>query len=280
MQVIEAVDAMRKAMASARHGGQSIGLVPTMGALHAGHAGLIRMARDRCDVVVVSVFVNPLQFGPNENFDQYPRDREGDNALCESENVDIAFFPQLGELLPADFSTSVEEQRLSAGLCGISRPQHFRGYATMALKMLLIVGPDVAFYGHKDAQRAAVVQKLVKDLGFTVEINVGPTIRDKDGLAVNALNSRFTRSQRQDARAVYKSLKMAQSVVENGVSNVDRVLAEVTHMISRHRRLRVIYVAIVDKDTMEPLREITPGRALIAVAVWVDEIRLTDNILV
>jgi pantoate--beta-alanine ligase len=279
MQKIQSVSEMRALAARLQADGKSIALVPTSGALHAGHAALIAAAEARADAVVVSVFANPLAFGPSEKFDTYPRSPDADAKLCEELGVDAVFMPAVEEMLPRGYSTQVIEDAVGKPLCGVSRPTHFRGVTTLAAKLLNIVHPTFVVLGQKDAQLAAVVRKMIADLLFGVEVVVVPTVRESDGLAINVRNRDLTSNQRQDALAIYAALRRAQEMVGQGVRSTDRVVAEATHLLGERRRVRVIYVSMVDEQTMEPMREIVPGRTLLAIAVWVDEVRLTDNVL-
>ena len=278
MQIIESVSAMRLAAAELKQAGRTIALVPTSGALHAGHAALIATAKARAEVVVVSVFANPLAFGPSENFARYPRTPEADLQRCEEAAVDVVFLPAAEEMFPRGFSTYVTEEAVSRPLCGVSRPSHFRGVTTGVAKLLNLVRPDVIVMGQRDAQQVAVVRKLIADHCFGAEVVVTPIVRESDGLAVSVRNRDLTTAQRQDAATLHVALKRAQEMVGQGVRSPDRVIAEVTHLLGERRRLRVIYVAIVDPATMEPLREVVPGRTLLALAVWIDEVRVIDNI--
>ena len=278
MQLIQSVSEMRSRAARFQAEGKTIALVPTSGALHAGHAALIAEARTKAAVVVVSVFANPLAFGPSENFSGYPRSPDADVKLCEELGVEAVFMPTVEEMLPRGYSTQVIEDAVSKPLCGMSRPTHFRGVTTMMAKLLNIVHPSVVVLGQKDAQLAAVVRKMIADLLFGVEVEVVPTVREPDGLPVNVRNRGLTVTQRQEALAIYGALRRAQEMVAAGVRSTDRVVAEATHLLGERRRIRVIYVSTVDEQTMEPLREIVPGRTLLAIAVWVDEVRMTDNV--
>ncbi len=278
MQVIQSVNEMQSHAISLRSGGRLIGLVPTMGCLHEGHLSLVDIAKEKADKVIVSIFVNPAQFGPNEDYDRYPRELESDLEKCRGRGVDIVFNPSVDEMYPKGYSTYVEEERLSAGLCGVSRPHHFRGVTTVCLKLFNITRPDVAVFGQKDAQQCAVIRKMVADLNLPTEILVGPTTREPDGLAISSRNAYLNDNQRAEALAIHKALQIGKSLVDNGTRNVDRVVAEITHHLSLSRRVRVIYVQIVDRETMEPAREIIPGKHIACVAAWVDETRLIDNI--
>ncbi len=279
MQVIKTVREMQSTSKALRDKGCKIAFVPTMGYLHAGHLSLIDKAKAHGDVVVVSIFVNPTQFGPSEDLEKYPRDMEKDLKACEVEGVDIVFAPPVEEMYPQGYSTYVNEESLGAPLCGKSRPAFFRGVCTVVTKLFNIVHPHVAVFGQKDAQQAAVVKHMVQDLNFEIEILIGATVREADGLAMSSRNSYLKPFQRQDAVRIYQALRKGAAIYEMGIDSTDRILAEITHHISEVRRLRVIYVQAVDMETMKPLRYVEKGRTLIATAVWCDEIRLIDNII-
>jgi pantoate--beta-alanine ligase len=280
MQVIKTVKEMQAAATALRNEGRKIVFVPTMGYLHAGHTSLMDKAHQHGDVVVVSIFVNPTQFGPNEDLDSYPRNLDHDLKLCEEHKVDIVFAPAVSEMYPQDYSTFVNEEKLSLPLCGQSRPMFFRGVCTVLTKLFLIVKPHTAIFGQKDAQQAAVVKHMVRDLNFELEIVVGETVREPDGLAMSSRNSYLNEFQRRDALHIHQALAKGAALFASGTDSTDRILAEVTHYISEVRRLRVIYVQAVDKDTMKPLRRVEKGHTLIATAVWCDEVRLIDNIVI
>lgn len=277
MQKIETITAMHEAVAALRATGRKVTLVPTLGALHAGHVSLIRLARESGAAVVVSAFVNPLQFGPSEDYLKYPRTPEADQMLAEKEGVDILFTPTAEDMFPKGFSSIVQEEAVSKPLCGVTRASHFRGTLTGWLKLFNIVQPDTVVLGEKDVQQLAVVKKVAVDLFLPLTIVTGPVVRDADGLAVSARNTYLTPSQREEALAVIKALRTAKEMVDSGVKSTDRVVAEATHIIGEKRRLRVIYISVVDRRTMEQAREILPDQCLMAVSYWVDEIRLTDN---
>lgn len=277
MQKIDKIAAMREAADALQREGKRLALLPTLGALQAGHASLIRLALEKADAVVVSAFVNPLQFGPSEDLARYPRSPQSDEALCQREGATVLFTPSLEEMFPKGFSTQVQEEVISRTLCGVSRPVLFRGVLTCWLKLCNIVRPTVLVMGEKDPQQIAVMRKTAADLLLPVEIVTGPVVRDADGLAVSARNSYLTPIQREDALEVYASLRRAKEMVESGVKSADRLVAEVTHIIAAKRRLRVIYISVVDRQTMDQLREVLPGQCLLAISYWVDEVRLTDN---
>jgi pantoate--beta-alanine ligase len=277
MQKIETITAMREAALALRAGGRKIAFIPTLGALQAGHASLIRLAREGGAAVVVSAFVNPLQFGPSEDYLKYPRTPEADMMLAEKEGVEILFTPTVEEMFPKGFSTLVLEDAVSKPLCGVVRPALFRGMLTCWLKFFNIVQPDLLVLGEKDVQQVAVVKKVAADLLLPFDIVTGPLVRDADGMTVSTRNNYLTPSQREEALAVVRALRKAKEMVEAGVKISDRLVAEATHIIGQKRRLRVIYISVVDPRTMEPVRDIVTGQCLMAVSYWVDEVRLTDN---
>ena len=279
MKKIESVAEMTAMAAECRTAGQTVALVATMGALHAGQETLIRAAVARADVVVVSIFVNPLQFSQNQVVANYPRSLKLDLALCEACGVQAVFCPPLEVMFPRGYASFVIEESTSKPLCGASRPGHFRGITTVMAKLFNIVRPQYAFFGQKTAQRAAVVRRMSDEFCFGVEVIVVPTAREADGLAAGVRNRDFTASQRQEALALYKALTRAKEMADSGVRSPDRLIAEATHILGQHRRVRVIYVAIVDRLTIEAMREVVPGKSMLAIAAWVDEARLIDNVV-
>jgi pantoate--beta-alanine ligase len=279
MQKIETVQEMRSAAADLRAAGGSLALIPTMGALHAGHVSLIRLAQSRGHAAVLSTFVNPLQFGPSEDFAKYPRTAAADAMLAEREDVAVLFVPVADEMYPKGFSTYVTEEHVGKPLCGISRPGLYRGVLTCWLKLINIVEPTVLVMGERDAQQVAVVRKALRDLMEPLEILTGPTVRDPDGFVVSARNAYLSPTHRVDALAVYQSLCKAKEMVDSGVKSADRIVAEVTHILAAKRRLRVIYISVVNRETMEAMREVVSDQCLLAIAYWVDEVRLTDNMV-
>ena len=270
---------MQQACRECRMTGRKIAFVPTMGALHEGHLSLVETAKESADVVVVSIFVNPTQFAPNEDFESYPRDTERDLGILQEMGVDFVFTPTAEEMYPDDHTFFVDEEKISKTLCGVSRPSHFRGVATVCTKLLNIVLPDFLVVGMKDAQQAIILNRLIRNLHFPTELVVAPTVRDEDGLALSSRNKKLTESQRVEALKIYQSLKTAKELTEKGTTNTDRLIAEVTNRMNS-LRLRVIYVKAVSLDDMSDIREVVSGQTLIAVAVWVDQIRLIDNIVV
>jgi pantoate--beta-alanine ligase len=279
MQTIESVSNMRALASRLRTSKGGLSLVPTMGALHSGHEALIGAAVAAGRPVVVSIFVNPLSFGSNENFAGYPRSLEADVALCSRLGADAVFAPATDEIYPRGYSTYVTEEVVSKPLCGVSRPTHFRGVTTFVAKLLNILGPSHVFVGQRDAQHVAVLRKMSADLNYSVEFVVSPVVREADGLVVTVRNRNLTQALRQEALSISKALVRAKEMVDSGVRSTDRLVAEVTHILGRHHRVRIIYASIVDPVTMETLREVVPGRTLLCIAAWVDEVRLTDNAL-
>lgn len=277
MQKIETITAMREAAVELRRTGRKIAFVPTLGALHAGHVSLIRQAKKEGRVVVVSAFVNPLQFGASEDYAKYPRTPGPDALLAEKEGVDVLFAPTAEEMFPKGFSSIVQEETISKHLCGVVRTSLFKGTLTCWVKLLNIIQPDLLVMGEKDAQQVAVVRKVAGDLQLPVEIATTPIVRDADGMAISARNNYLTPSQRDEALAVVKALRKAKEMVDAGVKSTDRLVAEATHIVTQKRRLRVIYISVVDRRSMEQLREVAPGECLMAISYWVDEVRLTDN---
>jgi pantoate--beta-alanine ligase len=259
--------------------GRTLGLIPTGGALHAGHKQLIQTARSEVDTLVVCVFVNPKEFSLHDKYERYPRHKQEDLEFCEQLGVDWVYCPITDELFPDDYSTYINEGQVTYDLCGQSRAHYYPGVLTLVAKYLNLFRPDVIFFGQKDAQKVAGVRRMIRDLHFKTRIEVYPTVREESGLAVDVRNEWFSRPQAADAAAVYEALVAGKTMVDKGIRNPDRITAEVIHLLSRRRRIRLIYVAIVHRDTMAPIREVVPGETLIATAVWVDEVRMIDNII-
>jgi pantoate--beta-alanine ligase len=256
---------------------KTIGLVPTMGALHEGHLSLVREARRMCDVVVVSVFVNPTQFGPGEDFEKYPRDLTKDTALLTDYNVDYIFAPTVEEMYPKGFSTYVTVEGLSEQLEGSSRPGHFRGVATVVTVLLNTVRPDFAFFGQKDAQQALVIKRLVKDLAFDTEIVVLPTVREDSGLAISSRNLYLTADEQQAATVIHRALQQAKNAYKDGERSAGRLADLVRSTIEDEPRARLDYVSVSDAETLERLDKLDERAILIAVAAYIGKTRLIDN---
>ncbi len=249
-----------------------------MGALHAGHISLIRACREKCGFTVVSIFVNPSQFGPGEDLESYPRDFEKDSKICEDEGVDLIFAPPTGVMYPNEQLGWVTVEKLTENLCGRFRPVHFKGVTTVCAKLFNIVGPDFAFFGQKDAQQAIVIKRMVEDLNMPLEIVVCPIVREPDGLAMSSRNKYLSGEQRKDAVLLYKSLLEAQRTVEKGVRQADKVLETVKGVLGESALLKPQYVQAVDPKTLEDVETIEQG-TLIAIAVYAGETRLIDNII-
>jgi pantoate--beta-alanine ligase len=256
---------------------KTIGLVPTMGALHEGHLSLVREARRMCDLVVVSVFVNPTQFGPGEDFEHYPRDLTKDTALLTDYNVDYIFAPTVEEIYPRGFSTYVNVEGLSEQLEGASRPGHFRGVATVVTILLNTVLPDFAFFGQKDAQQALVIRRLVKDLAFDTEIVVLPIVREDSGLAISSRNLYLTSDEQGSAAIIHRALVKAKTAFKDGERSAGRLADLIRSTVEAEPRARLDYVAITDAETLEKVDRIDERPTLIAVAAYIGKTRLIDN---
>jgi pantoate--beta-alanine ligase len=256
---------------------RTVGLVPTMGALHEGHLSLVREARRMCDVVVVSVFVNPTQFGPGEDFERYPRDLTKDTALLTDYNVDYIFAPPVEEIYPKGFATYVNVEGLSEHLEGASRPGHFRGVATVVTILLNTVRPDFAFFGQKDAQQALVIRRLVKDLAIDTEIVILPIVREDSGLAISSRNLYLNAEEQASATVIHRALKQAKGAFKDGERSAARIAEVVRSTIESEPRARLDYVAVTDAETLEPIDRIDERPALVAVAAYVGKTRLIDN---
>jgi pantoate--beta-alanine ligase len=279
MEVIRSATEMQTRAMALKKEGKSIGFVPTMGSLHAGHLSLVDLIKKQCDVLLLSIYVNPTQFGVGEDFEKYPRDLDKDLAMCESRGVDLVFAPESSEIYHADASTFVIEESVGKGLCGNARPNHFRGVATVCAKLFNLCQPDKVALGQKDAQQVVVLKRMIRDLHFPIEVVVGPILREPDGLAMSSRNAYLEPKQREDALLIFNSLEAARKVVvEKGSNNVDRVKAEAMNVLKSGRFLRVNYVEVVNRETMRPETEVVAGRSLLAVAVWVDQVRLIDNL--
>ncbi|HOT98143.1 MAG TPA: pantoate--beta-alanine ligase [bacterium] len=259
-----------------RSQGLTIALVPTMGFLHEGHASLIRRARELADRVVVSIFVNPIQFGPNEDFAAYPRDLEKDKALVTREGTDLLFVPEAADLYPSGFQTSVHVERLTAGLCGASRPGHFDGVTTVVTLLFHLAKPHIAVFGAKDYQQAAVVRRMTRDLCFGIAIEVAPIVRESSGLAMSSRNSYLSAQQRAEATVLYHALRLAEALVRSGERDAGQIIAAMRILIDGIASSRIDYIALVDPDTLEPVQHIVADvQALLA--VYIGRTRLIDN---
>ena len=258
---------------------RTIGFVPTMGALHEGHLSLMREARAQCDTLVVSIFVNPTQFGPAEDFTKYPRDLERDAALLAGEQVDYLFAPTASDIYPPEFSTYVTVEGLSEQLEGASRQGHFRGVATVVAILLNIVRPDVAFFGQKDAQQAAVLKRMVRDLAFDTKVVVLPIVREESGLALSSRNAYLTDEQKRAATVLHRGLSLASQAYSDGERDAHRLIEIVSSTIAAEPLARVDYVSLNDAETFQPLAQIAERPALLSVAAYMGKTRLIDNMV-
>ena len=279
MKTLTRVAEMQTAAAGLRGAGKRLGFVPTMGALHEGHLALVRRAKQETDVTVVSLFVNPAQFGPSEDYLNYPRDFERDSELLRREGVDILFAPPVEEIYPAGFQTYATVEPVGAPLEGQFRPGHFRGVATVVLKLFNIVQPDRAYFGRKDGQQCTVVSRLVRDLNLPVEIVVCPIVREPDGLAMSSRNAYLNPDERQAARVLYQSLCRARELMQGGERRAAVIAEAMRKLIEQESQARIDYVAVVDAETLQPVDQVR-GRVLVPLAVWIGRARLLDNLLV
>jgi len=277
MELAKTIKSVRSLVKAARSKDKKIGFVPTMGALHIGHILLIEAARKNTDFVVVSIFVNPTQFGPGEDFEKYPRPLDADLEICKKAGADVVFAPSAKEMYPAENLTWVNVEKLAAPLCGCSRPGHFRGVATVCAKLFNIVAPDTAFFGQKDAQQVAVVKKMAADLNIPLEIVVCPTVREKNGLAISSRNRYLTAQEKKDAASIYKSLRKCEQMVKQGIRETEPIIAGMRKILSPVCSIE--YISIVDAQTLQNLDKIA-GPAIAAVAVKIGSTRLIDNILI
>lgn len=275
MNITYSIEQTRAAVSAARRQNKTVGLVPTMGALHAGHGSLIERAKSECGFVVVSIFVNPTQFGPNEDLAKYPRTLEADAALCDSLGVDLIFAPSAAEMYPRRQLAWVDVAGLTEGLCGASRPGHFRGVTTVCCKLFGIVQPDVAYFGQKDAQQAIVIRRMVQDLNLPLEIRVCPIVRRPDGLALSSRNRYLSADHRKRALCLYKALTLCRDKVAAGIRDCDELVKRMKAVIEQDGG-KIDYVAIVDTETLEPLATIEHS-GLAALAVYIGSTRLIDN---
>jgi pantoate--beta-alanine ligase len=274
MKICHTIDEVR----AARGEGKTVGLVPTMGALHEGHLSLVRMAKAQCDRVVVSIFINPLQFGPNEDLAKYPRDFERDRDLLEREGVDFIFAPGVEEMYPPGAITYVTVEGLSDKLCGRSRPGHFRGVTTVVSKLFHIVEPDRAFFGQKDAAQSAIIRRMVLDLDIPVQVVIAPIVREPDGLAMSSRNAYLDAPQRKSALVLSRSLKTLQERFNQGERNVQTLIEAGKRVFAEDPSVRLDYFEIVDPETLDPVHDLSHS-ALVAVAAFVGKARLIDNVV-
>ncbi len=259
MEVAETMESVRGLVAAARKRGGKVGLVPTMGALHAGHVSLIEAATKDCDFVIASIFVNPTQFGPGEDLENYPRPFEADLEICRQAGVDVVFAPAPEQVYPAENLTWVSVEKLTDSLCGRGRPTHFRGVTTVCAKLFNIVGPDVAYFGQKDAQQAIVIKRMVADLNMPLEIVICPTVREPSGLAVSSRNQYLSDQQRKDAASIYRSLKRCRQMIEAGETDARQIVGEMKGLLEQVPAAQIEYVSIVDAETLEDVERVCGG---------------------
>ena len=279
MEIVSTVDEVRQRVKEWKSQGLRVGLVPTMGYLHEGHKSLIDRAVTENDRVVVSVFVNPIQFGPAEDLATYPRDLDMDSAVCQKAGAALIFHPEPGEMYPDDFCTYIDMDVLTEGLCGKTRPTHFRGVCTVVGKLFHIVEPDAAYFGQKDAQQLAVIRRMVRDLNFHLEIVGCPIVREEDGLAKSSRNTYLSEEERRAAVILHRGLVRGEELLRQGEKCASVIIRTVTEVIQSEPLARIDYVEIVDYENLQPLEEIH-GSVLMAVAVYIGKTRLIDNFIV
>lgn len=277
MQIVRLPGRMQKICGELKRKGKIIGYVPTMGYLHKGHLSLIRIAKKKSDVLIVSIFVNPTQFGPSEDFKKYPRDFRGDRLLLENEGCDFLFVPRIKDMYPEGYLTYVNVEKITATLEGAMRPRHFRGVTTVMAKLFNIVQPDLAVFGQKDAQQAVVLKRMVDDLNYGIKIIVAPTVREKDGLAMSSRNKYLSKEERKQAMVLYEALSEAKRLISRGELSANRVVARMTNMIKKQRSAQLEYIAITDAHTLNLLNKLK-GEVLISLAARFGKARLIDNV--
>jgi pantoate--beta-alanine ligase len=279
MKLIHSPNLMYKLSVRAHREGKTIGLIPTMGYLHEGHLSLARQARGDTDIVVMSIFVNPAQFGPQEDLDKYPRDIKRDEKLARRAGVDVIFYPSAGAMYPDGYKTYIEVQGLSGVLCGRSRPGHFRGVATVVAKLFNITDCDIAYFGQKDAQQALIIKKMALDLNMPREIKIMPIVRERDGLAMSSRNKYLSPRERQEAVALHKALLLAKSLILQGRKDCRYLINRMKGSILENKSARIDYVDIVGAHDLDPVKYIK-GKVLIVLAVWIGKTRLIDNVII
>ncbi|MBN3033041.1 MAG: pantoate--beta-alanine ligase [Candidatus Saganbacteria bacterium] len=263
----------------AKSHGKKVGFVPTMGALHEGHLSLVEEAKRRCDIVVVSIFVNPLQFAPSEDFARYPRNLRRDRQLLKNFGVDVLFLPDAGQLYPPGFKTFVEVESLPKKMCGRTRPTHFRGVTTVVAKLFSLVNPDLAFFGEKDFQQQRIIRQMAADLNLPVEVVALPTVREFDGLAMSSRNAYLNPRERKAAPVLYRALSLAQREVQGGERDVNKILFRLRSLIGSEPLVRLDYLLAVDPETLQEVKQFK-GKVLFALAAYIGKTRLIDNVVV
>ena len=278
MQVVHTIPDLRQALYKVRQANRSVGLVPTMGCLHEGHLSLIKKAKAESDFVVVSIFVNPTQFAPHEDFSQYPRTLDNDQALCEKTGVDLIFSPRVEDFYAADASTWIEAEDVSDGLCGTFRPGHFRGVATVVAMLFNVVQPQVAVFGRKDLQQLAVIQRMVRDLHFPIKIIAHETVREPNGVALSSRNRYLTTEELKQATVIPAALQIAKKLLQAGEKQSSIILAAVRNHLATEPSIALQYLAIVNRESMEAMETVAPGSCTIALACHLGKTRLIDNL--
>ena len=279
MKTIENISRMSTFVKMMKKEGKSIGFVPTMGCLHAGHLSLVKAAKKHTDVVVMSIFINPIQFGPGEDFKKYPRDLKHDEEMAREAGVDVIFYPSLEDMYPDGYATYVTVEELTSNLCGESRPDHFSGVATVVTKLFNIVKPEVVYFGQKDMQQALMIKKMVADLNMDIDVKMMPIVREADGLAMSSRNSYLSFGEREDAAIIYQSLERARSLIRDGEKDARKIIKAVEDMINTKQSARIEYVKVVDTKKLKDMKTIS-GEVAVAVAVFFGNTRLIDNITI
>lgn len=278
MRVCETIEETRQVLKEERSRGKCIGFVPTMGYLHEGHLSLVDIARKHSSTVVMSIFVNPLQFGPTEDYEEYPRDLNRDIRLASERGVDLLFTPGVAELYPEENLTFIEVKKITERLCGRSRPEHFKGVMTVVAKLFNIVEPDIAVFGQKDAQQAIAIKRMVKDLNYRCRVHIGPTVREKDGLAMSSRNRYISAGEREHALLLYKSLLAAKKSIEEGEKDAAAIKERIRMILEKSPHVKIDYISITDTMILEECEEVS-GEILIAIAAYVGKTRLIDNLI-
>ena len=279
MRIIRDPGRLNRLLKGASRSGKNIGFVPTLGALHPGHLSLINQAGKENDTVVVSIFVNPAQFGPQEDLNNYPCPLKNDLALCRKARVDLVFLPDSKVMYPEGFTTFVNVEKLGGLLCGAARPGHFRGVTTVVAKLLNIVQPDALYLGQKDAQQAVIIKRMVSDLNFPVKVEVMPTVREKSGLAMSSRNEYLRGQEKKDALVLSRALNLAKVLIKGGAKDTVRIISRLKQLINKNKNVKIDYIAIVDSTNLKPLKRVL-GNCLVALAVSIGKTRLIDNIIV
>lgn len=279
MKTIENISRMSTFVKMMKKEGKSIGFVPTMGYLHEGHMSLVKAAKKHTDVVVMSIFVNPMQFGPKEDFEKYPKDLRHDEVLARDAGVDVIFYPSLKDMYPEGYATYVTVEKLTDTLCGESRPGHFKGVATVVTKLFNIIRPDVAYFGQKDMQQALMIKKMAFDLNMGIDVKIMPIVREKDGLAMSSRNIYLSEPERKDAVILYQSLKQAENLVRQGEKDAKKIIKIIEDMIKQKPGSRIDYIKAVDTKELKDVKVIS-GEIMIALAVFFGQTRLIDNTII